>query len=184
MAAVAAAAAPAGAAIDLEGEEGGFAERVVHPGDVLTAAIEAVAAGADAGGSGSAAAAPIKLGAGLAPVDEDVLATRSGVLSHKAPARFFVLANHRRYFPAVGDAVVGVVTDRNAEAYRVRLHGTTAALLPVLAFDGATKRNKPTLAIGALVFARVAAVSKHLDVELTCQGACACSSGMKLRRRA
>ncbi len=43
------------------------------------------------------------------------------------------------------------------------------AVLPVLAFDGATKRNKPTLAVGALVFARVVAADRDLEPELTCQ---------------
>jgi len=138
-----------------------FEERVVYPGEYVTAEIESLAA--DGGGM-------VKLGAGLAPIEDDVVTTRAGILSHKEPARFFVLSNHKRYYAAVGDTVVGVVSDRNAEFYRVRLHGTTMAILPVLAFDGATKRNKPNLAIGALVFARVVSVSKYMDTELTCQG--------------
>ena len=42
-------------------------------------------------------------------------------------------------------------------------------MLPALAFDGATKRNKPSLAVGALVFARVVAADRDLEAELTCQ---------------
>jgi exosome complex component RRP40 len=50
----------------------------------------------------------------------------------------------------------------------VRLAGSAVALLPHLAFDGASKRNKPALALGALVFARVATAAKHLEPELSC----------------
>ncbi len=39
----------------------------------------------------------------------------------------------------------------------------------MLAFDGATKRNKPTLLVGALVFARVVSADRDLEPELTCQ---------------
>lgn len=149
-------------AADVAEDTPSFEEKVVLPGDDVTELIESAA--------DSRPGAAIKLGAGLTPMDDGVAATRAGILSHKEPARFFLLSNYRRYYPAVGDAVVGVITDRNAEQYRVRLHGITNAVLPVLAFDGATKRNKPNLAIGALVFARVAAVSKFMDTELTCQG--------------
>ena len=44
------------------------------------------------------------------------------------------------------------------------------ALLPVLAFDGASKRNRPNLQIGSLVYARITQVEAGLDPELTCEG--------------
>ena len=139
----------------------GFARRMVLPGDAVTAELLA-----------HAGAAPLRLGPGLAQAPggaEAVLATRGGLLGHRPPQRFAVAASVRRYAPAVGDTVVGTVVDRATDFYRVRLHGTGVAQLPLLAFDGATKRNKPNLAVGATVFARVAAVSRHLDPELTCQ---------------
>ena len=95
-------------------------------------------------------------------------ASRAGALAHLPPSRFFVWAPGARYAAAVGDAVVGVVADATMDGYRVRLHGTSLALLPALAFDGATKRNKPALRRGDVVFARVAAASKHMEPELSC----------------
>lgn len=152
---------------EVTGGASGFAgDRLVFPGETVTESIDsAVSSSTAAPGTGPA---PIRLGAGLLPAGDEVLAVRAGILTSKEPSRFFVLANHKRYYPAVGDTVVGIVADRNAEFYRVRLHGTTHAQLPVLAFDGATKRNKPNLAIGTLVFCRVVSVSKHLDPELSC----------------
>ena len=46
---------------------------------------------------------------------------------------------------------------------------STAANLSALAFDGATKRNKPNLSVGSLVFARVESVDPDVDPELTCK---------------
>jgi exosome complex component RRP40 len=134
-----------------------FTERVVLPGDDVTPLLAAVLSPSIRAGQGL-----------LQGADGRVRACRAGVLAHLPPDRFFVLSSHRRFEPAAGDTVVGVVQDKLAEHYRVRLHGTAIAHLPLLAFDGATKRNKPDLAPGALVFARVAACSKHMAPELTC----------------
>lgn len=113
---------------------------------------------------------PLRLGSGLVSTSDSmhVMATKLGILTHQEPNRYYVQSNGRRYIPAVGDNVIGIVTDRNAENYRIRLHGSHNAFLPVLAFDGASKRNKPNLSIGALVYARVAALNPHVDIELTC----------------
>lgn len=37
-----------------------------------------------------------------------------------------------------------------------------------MAFEGATKRNKPNIAVGALVYARVVVANKHMEPELSC----------------
>lgn len=41
--------------------------------------------------------------------------------------------------------------------------------LGALAFDGATKRNRPSLRIGSLVYARVSKTNKDLEPEITCE---------------
>jgi exosome complex component RRP40 len=135
-----------------------FKECVVLPGDDVTPLLAAVLT-----------APSLRAGQGLLQgADGRVRACRAGVLARLPPDRFFVLSSPRRFLPAVGDTVVGIVQEKLAEHYRVRLHGTALAHLPLLAFDGATKRNKPDLAPGALVFARVVACSKHMAPELTC----------------
>jgi exosome complex component RRP40 len=135
-----------------------FTELIVLPGDNVSSLLEP-----HAGASG------LRLGSGLRQSEDGrVLATRAGVLSFLEPNRFFLLSSSCRYVPAAGDTVVGVVKDRLAESYRVRIHGTSLAQLPQLAFDGASRRNKPSLAVGSLVYARVAACSKHMEPELTC----------------
>lgn len=74
----------------------------------------------------------------------------------------------RQYVPAPGDAVIGQITNRGAESYTVTLFSAHSATLPALSFEGATKRHKPNLRIGALVYARIAAADRFTEPELTC----------------
>ena len=85
-----------------------------------------------------------------------------------------------RYTPAAGDTVVGVIVDRRGDGYSVDIRGGTtgggggggcgeaSASLPALAFEGATRRSRPTLRAGDAVFCRVAAAQRHVEAELTC----------------
>jgi exosome complex component RRP40 len=45
---------------------------------------------------------------------------------------------------------------------------TTYALLPQLAFEGVTKKTKPQLAPGSLVYAKITSASKHMEPEIAC----------------
>ncbi|KAF4695105.1 Exosome component 3 [Perkinsus olseni] len=75
----------------------------------------------------------------------------------------------KRYIPKRGDMVLGVVVQRTAEFYRVDINGPTGtANLPALAFNGATKRHKPNLGPGDLVYCHVTVADRDLDVELSC----------------
>lgn len=75
----------------------------------------------------------------------------------------------KRYMPLEEDYVVGVVEERGAEAYKVDLLGATiGGTLGALAFDGATKRNRPNLQIGDAVFCRVLRTTRGGDAALTC----------------
>lgn len=58
--------------------------------------------------------------------------------------------------------------ERGAESYKVSISSSRIAQLPVLAFDGASKRNKPNLLVGTLVYARVAEVDRDLPPVLSC----------------
>mgnify|MGYP002804393234 FL=1 len=74
----------------------------------------------------------------------------------------------KRYVPRKGDCVVGIVMGRNADFYKVEIRAPSPAFLPTLAWNGATKRNRPVLEIGTLVYARIEAAHPDLDTELTC----------------
>jgi exosome complex component RRP40 len=78
----------------------------------------------------------------------------------------------RQYVPRVGELVIGTVHHSAAESYFVTLSSyTSSALLPHLAFESATKKTRPILAAGALVYARVSLAHRHMDAELECVSA-------------
>jgi exosome complex component RRP40 len=77
-----------------------------------------------------------------------------------------------KYVPSPNDLVIGQVMRSAGEAYQVSLGAYTApATLPHLAFEGASKKTRPQLASGAVVYARVALANRHMDPELECVSA-------------
>lgn len=116
-----------------------------------------------------------KIGSGLRIGDNTVMATQAGrlVQNHKA---YYVKENLRRYRPALEDRVVGIVEERlgsdgvGGDVYRINIGASHPASLSNLSFEGATKRNRPSLQTGQVLFARVAQLHDGvLDPELSCQ---------------
>ena len=64
--------------------------------------------------------------------------------------------------------VIGTVVEKHGEAYKVDIGTAQPAMLPAIAFEGATKRNRPNIPVGALVYCRVAIANKFMETELTC----------------
>ena len=71
--------------------------------------------------------------------------------------------------PHQNDLVIATVHHSSTDFYHVALSPHTSfAVLPQLAFENATRKTRPILPQGALVYAQVTATSKHMDTELTC----------------
>ena len=123
----------------------------------------------------------IKIGTGLEMLDNpnevqpQIRCTIAGVLRYRAPASYWVESSNIIYIPKVNDQVVGIVEDRTSDFYKINIFSTAPALLNKLAFEGATKRNKPELKKGDIVYVRVTMSHKDLDYECTCIS----SSGVK-----
>ena len=135
---------------------------IVLPGDDVTDKIKQTANRAP------------KLGIGLRCENEKVLATVAGRLEQRSNT-YFIKQNIRRYRPHVEDRVIGIVEDRVAgdgaggDIYRVNIGGPHPALLSNLSFEGATKRNKPNLSTGMLLYTRVQTSPQTMDPTLSCQ---------------
>lgn len=113
----------------------------------------------------------LRIGPGLVQAAGDVIvSTRAGVLRFRPRHRYWYVDNRtqRRYVPALEDLVVGVVVNRTSEALVVDVGAAVYATLPALAFEGATKRNRPRIAIGDAVYARVVAAARDVEPELEC----------------
>jgi exosome complex component RRP40 len=77
-----------------------------------------------------------------------------------------------QYIPAVGDLVIATIHHSATDIYYASLSDYTPnATLPHLSFEGATKKTRPQLASGSLVYARVTLANKHMDPELECVSA-------------
>ncbi|ODQ81338.1 hypothetical protein BABINDRAFT_160697 [Babjeviella inositovora NRRL Y-12698] len=112
---------------------------------------------------------PIILGPGIykSPATQEIIPVSAGLLTQgtkKAAHYIYTENNSKRYIPQVNDFVIGVVTGVYGEFYRVALSNFSQTVqLHSLAFENATKKNKPVLKIGNIVYARVK--SAHLDIE-------------------
>jgi len=74
--------------------------------------------------------------------------------------KLWVAGRARRYSPALGDGVIGIIIDRHGEGWGVDVGAPFPLALPALSFEGATRRNRPDLRAGDLVFGRVSSTGR------------------------
>ncbi|XP_007577931.1 exosome complex component RRP40 [Poecilia formosa] len=117
-------------------------------------------------------------GPGLRRSGDRLLVSRSGVLRHKEPNKFWIESQQRRYVPAKGETVIGVVTAKSSDVFKVDIGGSEAASLSYLAFEGATKRNRPNVQVGDLLLAQLVVANKDMEPELVCIDGSGRANGM------
>ncbi|GMP62121.1 hypothetical protein CsSME_00024338 [Camellia sinensis var. sinensis] len=76
-----------------------------------------------------------------------------------------------QYVPCVGDNVLGIVVDSKADNFLVDIKGPALAFLPVLSFEGGTRRNIPKFEVGTLIYVRVVKANTGMNPELSCTDA-------------
>lgn len=119
----------------------------------------------------------VTLGSGLRSSESRIFATMAGIIRSRTGGHYWIegFCRNTQYYPKIGDQVVGIIEFRGGEWYKVNMMSGCAALLNRLSFEGASKRNKPELERGDVIYARVAVANKDEDIELTCIS----SSGVK-----
>lgn len=76
----------------------------------------------------------------------------------------------KRYRPMIEDRVIGIIQDRigidglGGDIYRVYIQSSHYAIISNLSFEGASKRNKPTLISGQIIYARI--IQSNAAIEL------------------
>jgi len=108
------------------------------------------------------------LGPGLRTVDDMVLATKAGLLHFKSPNTYWLEANQKKYWPARGDCVIGIILQKVGDNFRVNIGGPEPATLSVFAFEGATKRNRPNLKVGDAIYCQVICAHSAMEPEVVC----------------
>ncbi len=76
-----------------------------------------------------------------------------------------------RFIPAVGDSVIGIITERYGDSWSVDIRGPFNASLDALGFEGVTRRNRPNLVAGDLIYARVKDAPRDADPSIICTDA-------------
>ncbi|XP_003698781.1 exosome complex component RRP40 [Apis florea] len=110
----------------------------------------------------------IILGPGLRREADTVFAYKAGILKKTEPAVYYVDSYQKRYVPNRGEHVVGIVTQKGGDIFKVDIGASEQASLSYLAFEGATKKNRPDIQVGDLVFAKLLVASKDMEPELVC----------------
>ncbi|KAB8232867.1 hypothetical protein BDV23DRAFT_155734 [Aspergillus alliaceus] len=127
---------------------------------------------------------PLRLGAGLrllsqpssnpsTPLSHVISATQPGILSTdiKRNAVSILSTPNRRYLPTPGDLVIAQIHHSSPDYFFCMVTPQAPqALLGQLSFEGATKKTRPMLKQGDLVYARVLStgLGAGAEVELTC----------------
>ncbi|KAJ5212143.1 uncharacterized protein N7498_003789 [Penicillium cinerascens] len=126
---------------------------------------------------------PLKLGQGLRLLSQPssssttsnhvIVATQAGLLATDAKRNTVSLQSfsNRRYIPTTNDLVIAQIHHSSVDYFHCMVTPHTAhAMLGQLSFEGATKKTRPMLKQGELVYARVLSVGvgAGAEVELTC----------------
>lgn len=107
--------------------------------------------------------------------------SKAGVLKFRAPNVFWVDSHQKRYIPAIGDCLIGHIASKiGVDFFRVDIGASQPAVLSYLHFEGATKKNRPNVKVGDLVFCRVLVDDKHREPEVSCVDNFSKAAGMGL----
>lgn len=132
---------------------------LVMPGDVISEAQELAKQNSK-----------VVLGPGVQRVGDRVFACKPGILRRKDPPHttFWVDSFQKRYTASRGETVIGTVIGKGMDGFRVDIGTSEPAALSFLSFEGATKKNKPDVNLGDIVFARLVLANPDLEPEIVC----------------
>ncbi|KAF3437039.1 hypothetical protein FNV43_RR19792 [Rhamnella rubrinervis] len=119
----------------------------------------------------------IKLGSGLRQDCDAIVAMKAGKLRLTKPNKYWVESSQKRYVPCVEDSVLGIVVDSRSDNFLVDIKGPALAFLPVLAFEGGTRRNIPKFEVGTLLFVRIVKTNPSMNPEVSCTDASGKAAG-------
>ncbi|XP_022663664.1 exosome complex component RRP40-like [Varroa jacobsoni] len=97
-----------------------------------------------------------------------VVATRAGILHFKKPHTYWLESHVKKYWPARGDCVIGCILQKVGDNFRVNIWGPEPATLSAFAFEGATKRNRPNLKPGDLLYCQIISAHTAMEAEVVC----------------
>lgn len=73
------------------------------------------------------------------------------------------------YSPREDDIIIGIITQKTFEIYKLDILANKEATLNSIDFEGATRKTKPNLNVGDAVYARVEKENKYSNATLSCK---------------
>lgn len=111
------------------------------------------------------------IGPGLRQNEEEpntLCVSQAGKLCFKEPNTYWIEGKRHRYCPKKGDLVVGVVVKKVGDTLKIDIGSAEFASLTMLAFEGATKKQKPDVQVGDVVYAKLLNAHREMEPELVC----------------
>uniref|UniRef100_A0A8C5P8N5 Exosome complex component RRP40 n=1 Tax=Leptobrachium leishanense TaxID=445787 RepID=A0A8C5P8N5_9ANUR len=152
--------------------------QVVLPGDVLLIPSQSPDAPLSLSGAQQTSRIKVVCGPGLLRRGDDLQVCKCGLLKHRDPAVYWVDSQQKRYVPVKGDHIIGIVTTKSGDVFKVDIGGSEQASLSFLAFEGATKKNRPNVKVGDLVYGQFIVANKDMEPELVCIDSSGKANGM------
>ncbi|PIC51613.1 hypothetical protein B9Z55_002057 [Caenorhabditis nigoni] len=82
--------------------------------------------------------------------------------------KIWLSVHSKRYIPQEGDRVIAIVTSKTGDFFRLDIGTAEYAMISFTNFEGATKRNRPNLKTGDIIYATVFDTTPRTEAELTC----------------
>ncbi|XP_058044837.1 exosome complex component RRP40 isoform X2 [Ahaetulla prasina] len=130
-------------------------------------------------------------GPGLRRGADGLLVTKCGLLRYRGHSAqtgsgsgsssggtYWVDSQQKRYVPVKGDHVIGIVTAKAGDIFKLDVGGSEHASLSYLAFEGATKRNRPNVQVGDLIYGQFIVANKDMEPEMVCIDSSSRANGM------
>ncbi|ERE73476.1 exosome complex component RRP40-like protein, partial [Cricetulus griseus] len=74
--------------------------------------------------------------------------------------------------------VIGILMAKSGDIFKVDVGGSELASLSYLAFEGATKSNRPNVQVGYLIYGQCVVANKDMEPEMVCIDICGWANGM------
>lgn len=120
------------------------------------------------------------------PKTQQLIPSTAGIFhnisnSSKNSQLIYIESNSKRYIPHNNDLVIGLIVGTIGENYKVLLQSNSIpVLLGFYSFVNASKKNRPVLKNGDLVYGRIINDTIEIDNEMVCMDASGKESGFGL----
>ncbi|XP_042226667.1 exosome complex component RRP40-like [Homarus americanus] len=110
----------------------------------------------------------IILGPGLRWHENNICATRSGLLKKASKNFYYVDSHQKRYIPHEKEFVIGIILRKKGDNYLIDIGGNEPGTISCLAFENSSKKSRKEMKPGDLIFGQLLVANRDMEPELVC----------------